>query len=206
MKKIFVILFAIAMFFNVNNASKATTLTFDAISGVTGGTWLSNYGGFNWSNMGVVSGPYYAGLYVGVANLAAADGHTNVAVNWYYTYGPATISSPDNFTFNSADFGATISSWSTLHNNNIEVQGFENGILVPGDDKIFAANDQTPTLVTFNWQNINELAIDTSPNGNQFTMDNFTYNEPVNPSPTPEPSSMLLGLMSLGGLWIKRRK
>lgn len=195
---LFLLMITILSIYNINSAN-ATTLTFDDLSI---GQISGSYGGFNWINMYVKNQP-----------VNAVSG-TQVA---YDKWGlPAAVTRNELFTFDSAYLSA-------FNNENLEVKvlGFNVNLssdlstLISSATPIYSTtitlNSDVPTLYNFNYKDINVLAFVTldanhnpviSPGNNRFAMDNFTFNS----APTPEPSTMLLGLLGLGGLLNTRKR
>jgi hypothetical protein len=182
-------------------SANASVLTFDDIS--TGS--VSTYGGFDWLNMYVKNQPNNA-----VSGKQIA----------YDGFGlPGGISRNELFDFNSAYLSALSNNSSSL---NLTVLGFNISLtpnilsnyssLTPKYNQTISFNQNTPALFTFNYDDINLLVFIpydsqsplTSLGNNKFAMDNFVYNEPI--PPTPEPSTMLLGFIGLGGLIGSRKR
>jgi hypothetical protein len=86
---------------------------------------------------------------------------------------------------------------------NMTAYGFRNNEIVTS--KIFELNTESPKLITFNFSDIDKVLFQTDINSYPkfFAMDNLRINEAV---PTPEPSAMVLGLLSLGGLFGFRKR
>jgi hypothetical protein len=196
--------FAFVTLFIVSPCS-ATVITFDDLPLNTGtASFLpSNYQGLVWSNFGVVNGlltpnnfSFTNGLYYGVVSVS------NVALNAGGT--PSEIDSPGtNFSLLSVYLTGLFRS-----NLNIDVRGFLGTNLLY--DQTVVAKATNPTLFAFNYLNIDRLyfnsfggdiAFGTSP-GEQFVMDNFTFEF------VPEPSSLLLTGAGALLLWplLKRKR
>src|ERR1039458_9682834 len=189
---------------SIDPTTAATIVTFDNLpeSGF-GGPTPSSYEGLTWSNFyclnGILNPNTYPlltdGYYYGVVSAS------NVAVNGFGQ--PAEIDSTTNFDFLSAYFTGA---W---HSNlNIEVEGFNGSQEIY--DTIVVACATNPTLSTFNYLDIDRLYFNSyggdvafgHDGGNQFAMDNLTFEF------IPEPSTILLA--SLGTLtlypFLKRRR
>jgi hypothetical protein len=168
------------------SARSQTVLTFDDLSASPGGTFIpTSYQALTWSNFAVLNeflqlnqsgtNGYYYGM-VSPSNVAFNAGG-----------GPAEIDSATNFNFLSAYFTGA---W--MSNLNIEVQGYNGTNLVYDETKV--VNATSPTLLTFNYLDIDRLYFDSyggeeafGPNdGENFAMDNMTIEF------IPEPSSLLL--------------
>jgi hypothetical protein len=193
MKKIILMLFIAAAFFSCINKVHATVLYFDDVTtedgidnigSYNGSEWTDIYAGLKWTNIAVVKKTHLpdTGYERGVIS-----GDYAVLNAWVYD---ATVSgiNGETFTFNDAYF---TSAWSDP--NNLTVSAYKNDEIV--GSKTVTLNTQTPQLISFNYQNIDRLFFHSD--NNQFVMDNMRINEAV---PTPEPSAMVLGLLSFGGL------
>jgi hypothetical protein len=178
--------------FSVVSTRSQTVVTFDDLNETASGSFLTApYQGLVWSNFGCLNaildtaefGP--DGTYYGMVSAS------NVAVNGGGQ--AAEIGSPvTNFNFLSVYL--TGEHYSNL---NIEVQGFSGTTMLY--DTTVVASGTSPTLFTFDYQNVNRLYFNSF--GGQpilfggyesFVMDNFTFEF------VPEPSSLLLA--ALGGL------
>ena len=158
------------------------------------------YADLVWQNMGVID--------MSAANAPHDSG-----------YGPGTIS-PNNVAFNNIGTAAGFSSTSrfTLEsayftaawNDGLQVdaQGFSDGVLLFSTS--FTLDTTKPSLITFNWSNIDSVTLfshDGTPvstiggSGTHFALDNLSI------SAVPEVDSSLmttLGLFAIGGLVLKR--
>jgi len=182
-----------------------TVITFDnpPLNSGTGSYITGAYQGLSWSNFarlnGILSPTVYptltSGFYYGVVSAS------NVAVN--AAGEPAEVDSVTNFNFLSAYFTG---GW---HSNlNIEAEGFNGTNLIY--DQTVVASATNPTLFTFNYLNIDRLYFNSFggqtafgfDGGNQFAMDNFTFEF------IPEPSSLLLTAATALLLWpvLKRKR
>jgi hypothetical protein len=186
--------------------SAATLITFDDFLDIRNGdgTLIANkYASLVWSNFGIGNeilhtinnGP--SGYYYGMVT------PSNVAFNAFGD--PAEIKAVGtNFNFLSAYLTGA---WNS--NLNIEVQGFRGGALIYDQTVVAAATN--PTLFAFNYLDIDRLyfssfggqsaGFSSSP-GENFAMDNFTFEV------VPEPSSLLLtsaGVLTLCVLRKRRR-
>ena len=160
----------------LSNSAQAQVITFDDISGSLPDT----YDGFAWHNFALENG----------ANSTIQNGYANGVVsspNVVYNYnsgdfGPATISSTSPFSLNSASFTGA---W----DDNLLVHAVGSGDATYS--KYFTVNTNSPSSVTFNWNNLNSLAfysLGGTPNpslagyggGASFAMDNLVVNGALN--------------------------
>jgi hypothetical protein len=197
MKSHLAILVAMVMLVAFSGLAQAAVLTFDDLSATSLSLYEapipSGYGGFNWSgnfyylnatDAGYTNSGYVAGT-ISSPNVAFNDGAQDV-----------TISSATSFTFNGAYF---TSAWDkTL---NIGIKGYSNAGLTLLYNTTVAANNTSPVYASLNWSGITELTF-TSNGGDQFAIDNFTYNA----SAVPLPRALLLFGSGLAGLAIIRKR
>lgn len=200
MKKVILIILSVLMLGSTlpeMGSAQATILTFDDISTLWETYIPDGYGGLNWDYFSILNAPemapdsgYYNGLVSG--NYVAHNDGLNLA----------TING-DEFTFNGAYLTGA---W---HDElNVQVEGYLD------EELIYSTTVVVDTIEAnwfwFNYTDIDELRFTsfggtTHPGyidgGEQFAMDNFTFNEPI-----PEPTS--LGLLAFGGicLMMKRSK
>lgn len=185
----------VVLAFSAIAARASTLITFDELSETGSGSFLANgYQGLNWINVLCVNAILYPrnwpfqtnGVYYGMAS----------ASNVVMTLGGGEIDSVGaDFDFLSASLTAGVSS-----NLNIELQGF-NGAGLLYDTNV-VANATSSTLFTFNYTNIDRLAISIGQQDDAVVMDNLTIGL------VPEPSTVLLaalGALSLCAL-LKRRR
>ena len=182
---------------STNSTCWGTIVTFDEISNIGTGTFLTNgYQGLNWTNFLPINailrtnsfGP--SGYYYGM------ESASNVAYNAFGN--PAEIDSQGaNFNFLSAYLTGA---WNS--NLNIEVQGFSGTNLVY--DETVVASATNATLFTFNYLDIDRLTFNSfggqpvgfvGGGGEEFAMDNFDFEF------IPEPSSLLLTGIAALLLW-----
>jgi hypothetical protein len=184
------------------SARSQIVITFDDLSLPNTDPFIpSGYQGLSWSNFGEVNAilrlnnGYVDGYYYGMVS------PSNVAFNAGGS--PAEIDSATNFNFLSAYLTGA---W--MSNLNIEVQGYNGTNLVYDETKVVSAT--SPTLLTFNYLDINRLYFDSyggeeafgNNDGENFVMDNFTFEF------IPEPSSLLLttaGVLALGA-FVRRKR
>ena len=195
--KLLVFSFAIltVLAFSVSSVRSQTTVTFDGLQETGTGAFIPNgYQGLVWSNFVAMNAFLYAGqspfytngYYYGIVSAS------NVAFN--ANGGIGEIDSSTNFNFLSAYLTGA---WNS--NLSIEVQGFRGASLVYDDTIVAGATN--PTLFAFNYMDVSRLDFISSggepaffavSGGNQFVMDDFTFEL------IPEPSSLLLA--ALGGV------
>lgn len=208
--------------------ANSATLGFDDITigklGSTPVVW--NYNGLNWFNFRAADGEDKGGGYEN--GMVSTD---NVVYN-----GGGMLSAIYNanaFTFNDAYFTAADNENLILKIYGFNLDLTKKNLLDEikgGDfDKLFKKYGTAPNVLTLNttapirysdnfdaYKDINLLVFASSGGTHQgcglgskkFVMDNFTYNEPipVDPTPAPEPSTLILGFLGLGGLLGARKK
>lgn len=152
--------------------SLATIITFDDLpfTGPTGATPVPNgYGGLNWNNFGELDGlslPTSYGYHTGVVS------PNNVAYNFFGE--PATISDPSGvFDLESAYLTFALNLDSSL---NVEVRGYNGAALLY--DNTYTVTRSGPTLVDFNYAGVNKVTFSSSPEGQEFAMDNVDITVP----------------------------
>lgn len=198
MKRLLGLVMATGLVFGTAMMAEATVVTFDDLSGIT--PIANGYNGLNWNNIySLDTSTYQASGYVnGVVS------PVNVAFNGFGS--PGTISSATAFDFNGAYFTAA---WNTGLNINLE--GYNGATLLYS--QTIVVDPWAPTYFTFNYMGITSLylnsygGVDAGFGGGvtHFAMDNFTFNQQANPTPTPEPSTMLLLGSGVLGLVAARR-
>lgn len=206
MKKIFIILFVTIISLSSTFSAHAAVLTFENISNAD----LINYEGVTFKSFCVmerdyelspIASPWDRGRYYGAVS------------GTHFAYGnkSSKIISYGNNSFNF--IGAYITAESR-NDVTIVVNGYNNGSIVYSKS---IALSQMPTLVNFNYMNVDKVVIDNiiianyKPGqwGGNFLLDNavITFGgNTIPPVPTPEPSTFILGLMGGSGLFIKRKK
>jgi len=229
MKKVFILLFAAVMMTCSVSKAYAITIGFDDI-GTAGGSISAGYYGFNWNNMNYINSSDNTVMHSGF-HYGTISGNY-VGVNPYSPDGIAAViykSDNLNFTFNSAYL---TSAWENT--DTVTIKGWSGPTDTPIYTKTVNVIGQLAYGYVFDFENINILTIQ-STNG-PIAIDNITFNENVGSvsilaaydpatavipaenvismgvpigggAPTPEPSSMVLGLLSIGSLFgIRRRK
>lgn len=204
-----IILGAVCLISTVN--ANATVLTFDDFTTSSTDTPLadSNYGGFQWTNMGVLSATLTSG---------GQSGHTNGHISGEYLafnyVTPAVRTSTGEITRNEAfDFDGAFFVGAWNNGLNLEISGYSGSVLLY--TKVVDVDTTKPTWFQADYLGITSLTIKSSggnPAGSvngkgiNFGMDDFTFNSAA--TPVPEPATMLLfgtGLVGLAGL-TKRKK
>ncbi|NER28222.1 MAG: PEP-CTERM sorting domain-containing protein, partial [Symploca sp. SIO1C4] len=128
----------------VGGAAEATVLTFDDITTSPYKIISDGYGGFDWTNFGVVNRSY-------VPNTGYDNGTVSEDYTAYNRYSrPVTVSSDSVFDFNGAYLTAA---WNT--GLNILVQGFSGGALQ--ESKTVTVNTDAPTWFDFDFLGIDSL-------------------------------------------------
>jgi len=169
----------------------SAVLTFDDVSSTSSHVPIPNgYGGFNW-NMNVIH-----------KNLHPGSGYDLGRVSGDYSawhYEPASVSAiSGTFDFNGAYFA---SAWD--ESLQIELGGWNGATLLFANT--ISVNNQGPTWFLANYLNIDTLKVTSL--GQQFVMDDFTYDAAVTAIPLPAALPLFLsGLVGLGLVGRKRRK
>jgi hypothetical protein len=186
----------------VPSLGHATTLNFDDVSNYT---LLSSYGGLNWNNFFVANTSTSVGNYSN-----AASSGTQFVYNGSYM--SASVASSGTFTFNSAYFD---SGW--YNGLTVTVTG-KNGSTTVDTTSFVLNTNGGPVLETFNWTGLTELDFSSyggteysgyvgEGGATNYTIDDFTFNNPTTTA-TPEPASLtllVLGAAGIGGYAWRRR-
>ena len=193
------------------NVAHADLITFDdpvALPG-TFGVIPNGYAGLNWGNFFYIEGA--------LNNPSGYNNGTVSSPNVAFNSGnPATFSvGSGTFTLNNFDITAA---WN--NGLNVQVTGLLNGVLQ--DITTFTIDSTSPTFVTLNWSNINEVdfvssggtnagfagAADAGNSFTQFALDNVTLNAQGAPGPVAGaglPGMMMVVVAGLLG-WRRMRK
>lgn len=175
-------------------ANAQTTLDFEGLSSnVCCDVMPAGYGGFTWSNFGLVDGIGY-----GPSVAHAVTSGRYVAFNHAGFSAPAEVSGGSTFTFNSA-YIATYSVPGT-----VSVKGFL------GATELFstlvAGSSTTTSNVVFNWGGIDRVSFSLLDGPNLLIDDMVFDGVTVDPVITPEPVTMVLLGSGLAGIGAARRR
>jgi hypothetical protein len=184
--------------------ARATVVTFDDLGSGPGAIpYGYDHVGLEWTNWYCDTGSFEPAYFGGV------ESSPNIAFNAYGT--AATImASSSPFYFDGAWFKGTYSD-----NLMLTVDDYSGSNLVYSKTvDLGSAEATTPMWVSFDWAGVTDLVFSgsggTAPDAfgpgypYQFTMDNFTFNQPV-----PEPISLIFfgtGLVGVCGYVARRRK
>lgn len=200
MNKTLLVLFITVILISCASNAKAATLYFDEFDLKNSYKRLNaldkNYGGFGWSSFSNLIDKDYKKNVPGHVDNGYNKGAVSGENSFFNGYSnDITITRNEIFDFvgayfTSAAFGAY----------NVTLFGYqEDGNILM--KKLDLNTDATPKYFNVDFKGIEKLTIESS---NIFVMDNFEYNTIT---PVPEPSSFLLGLLGIGGLFgIKKRK
>ena len=172
----------------LSSGASAAILTFDDISNTHGSVGVPDgYGGLDWG-MDII----YKGVHPG-------SGYDLGRVSGDYTawnYIPSYVSvGTGTFDFNGAYFA---SAWDSVLD--IELEGWSSGVKILSDT--ISAVNTGPTWFGANYTGIDKLNITSL--GNQFVMDNFTYNKQIGEVPIPAAAFMFVPAL-LGFLGLRRK-
>lgn len=210
MKSLFAILFTALLFLTTVKTGNAITINFDDYALGHTAIILGNYKDLSWNNIVVYDG-YNDPL--NFVSLGLTGIHSGVVSPNYIASNingdDAAISSLKPFNFTSAYLTGLLDNGFTP--NKVKVTGIKNNI-----QKYTRTVDVTlnPTLFMFEFNNIDRLVFHSyiKPDSEledltqNFIMDDLTYDFSA-PAPAPEPTSILLGIIGLGGLFgIKRKR
>jgi hypothetical protein len=191
---------------STTGSAQALTLKFDDLTSTNPFAIYdqisTSYGGLNWSNFYFENGTADS-----FSNTGYASGIVSPKQAVFNGGGQfAEITSSANFTFNSTYLTAALN-----NGLNILIEGYQGTTLL--ESRSVTVDTTSPTLFSFNWSGINRLKFNASGGifidnpdygpGEQFVMDNFTFNELATPVPTP---ALLPGLIGLGLGVLRKRK
>jgi|GEM_PF-4061497 len=195
-----IIILLVVVNFSLMSSTQAQTLYFDDVTTTASNVNFKDltdnryYGGLNWDDNW------------GIQNKNAKYSYFSTAVSGDYV---AYNSMGDNASITSlgGNFNFIDATLTLVYDSpyNLQVKGYKGSDLVYAQTVILS---HTPSLVKFDFNNINKLIFETASTGSEdsegiyFAMDNFNYSM----ASTPEPSSILLGFLGIGGLLVLRRK
>lgn len=200
--------FAVAATVAVATSAEAQLATFDDLGGCvpsnTGGILINNgYQGFNWSNFYVADGPNTAVAQSGPGYGTGTVTQRCIALNGFGA--PSSLSSNNDFIFNGGYFTAAFSDILS-----VSIRAYDSG-----NAEIFSTllnlNTAGPQLLNVAWAGVRRVDFasgDGAP-GSQFVFDNFRFNNTVDPTIVPEPSTyamMVVGLVGIAGAARRRRR
>jgi PEP-CTERM motif len=178
----------------VPQPAHATVVTFDDLAG-NASSVPDGYGGFDWNNLTTVGSLNAVNSgYQSTGYGAGTVSGSNVIFNWGGTSPVGiTLATAATFTYIGAFFTGA---WES---ETVSFTGLLNGAVVD-TSSAYAITTSGPQFIELDWTGINELIIANT--GMQWAMDNFTFSA----SPVPEPASMTLLSLALGGLGLLRRR
>lgn len=190
---------------SISSLANATIIDFDSITNSSTYQIGNNtYDGLTFSSSWYILNSSSTSL----QNSGYHNGTVSPSYVAYNGYGnDVSITSATPFNFNGAYLTAA---WNT--GLNIKISGLLNGILAYS--QTISVNPSSPTYFDLNFNNIDMLSFSSFGGtnaglggvGNHFAIDNFTFNETLQPSPTPEPATMLLmGIGIAGGALMRKR-
>jgi PEP-CTERM motif len=179
----------------VGNAN-AAMLTFEDLPGDL--TPVGNgYAGFNWNNSAQGISSINKSEVPGTGYDHGAVSGNNTVYNAYGINGNTIdLAGSGMFDFNGAYFT------SAFETQNLSFEGWNDGAMLFASEN-FEINTSTPLLINLNWVGIDRLTINND--GDQWAMDNFTFDAPVS-SQVPLPAAFWLLGSGIAGLMGFRRK
>lgn len=182
-------------------STQAAVITFDDLPETDIGSISEGYGGFNWGDSYLTNVAYaHKDTIPGTGFETGVVSGNYAAFNFLAT---TSVISGEKFDFNGAYLTA---GWND--GLNIEVTGFLDSVVL--FTKTVVVNTQQAQWFDFNFAGINSLSlrswggvsIDPLNGGEQFILDNFTFNEPTS---VPESSSLALLLLGAAGILLGRK-
>ena len=169
----------------------------------TFGLILDGYGGFDWQNFYYINKNYLPGTGYEHGTVSG----TNAAFNGFGS--AASIIDPSGyFNFDSVDLTAAF-----IPGLNVTVNGYNTNVSAsPIFTRTVSLSTTGPTLFNFDglgdFSGVNKLTFTSDPNsaGPEFVMDNFTSTPTPFGTGVPEPGSLVLAAVAIGGLLIGFRR
>lgn len=209
MKKLFIALFSLMILLSISTTANAAVLTFDDYTTITSPEFyvgMPQYGGFNWGPAGLIGVIDTTSSHWSYYNPVSESGKYVAISGYSFPINITTVASGTTFTFNSV-YLSTLYLYQNA-SDTITINGYDSAnTLVYQDYATVYQGKITYFDGKDHYQNISRLELISSvvPNDNgNLMLDNFTFN--ASTAPTPEPSSMIFGLVSLVGiLRLKKR-
>lgn len=170
---------------------QAAVLDFDDISTTSVTESFTFYKGFNFENAHVIHKNFHSG--------SGYDKNTvsgNYTAWTYYNTLSMTLASPGVFSFQGVNLAAAWEAAQTLN-----IKGYNGNTQLYSLDQIIT--NTTTTRLNVNWAGINRLVF-TKVNGQQFALDNLTYN--VAKTSVSAPATIGLFAVALSLFGFRRRK
>jgi hypothetical protein len=213
MKKLLVLLMSLGMLVFVGNVN-ATVLTFDDLPDIVpnlgdepiypiSSFFHPTYGGLTWSSSFYYADPAELNAFYGILDSGYSNGLVSSNHIAYNSGASSVVVSDGLFDFNGAYLTGA---WND--DLNIRVQGYSGGTKIY--DTTVVVDSTAHTWFDFNYMDIDYLAFTSFGGtyhgygftGQQFVMDNFTFNEVS----VPEPSTLFLLGFGFAGVGLLRRR